>query len=301
MSLAKSPRQYMGVRAILPPDVQKADRDPTASDIAYVQATIWLNTATSTFFIYAGAGNWVTAAGGSSSTISSITPTGGDLTVHLGDNIGANYLAIENLAGSRKIILDSAGVITANQLQTKTDLTLKLSDGAGASSLYVVDDSDVQKFRVLSDGQVEVSNRIVSVVADLELAAAASSDVITTLGDTGGVNKLSVQNLSNVEVASVGSDGSISGSLYIYTSTYAMSGQTTLVAGTKTISNTAISAKDVVILERTDVNGSTAIGIPVVTKSAGVGFTITSVQAASPGSTETNDVSIFNYVIMRRA
>lgn len=291
----------MGVRAILPPDVQKADRDPTASDIAYVQATIWLNTATSTFFIYAGAGNWVTAAGGSSSTISSITPTGGDLTVHLGDNIGANYLAIENLAGSRKIILDSAGVITALQMQTTTDLTLKLSDGAGASSLYVVDDSDVQKFRVLSDGQVEVSNRIVSVVADLELAAAASSDVITTLGDTGGVNKLSVQNLSNVEVASVGSDGSISGSLYIYTSTYAMSGQTTLVAGTKTISNTAISAKDVVILERTDVNGSTAIGIPVVTKSAGVGFTITSVQAASPGSTETNDVSIFNYVIMRRA
>ena len=186
-------------------------------------------------------------------------------------------------------------------MQTTTDLTLKLSDGAGSSSLYVVDDSDVQKFRVISDGQVEVSNRIVSVGVDLELAAAASSDVITTLGDTGGVNKLSVQNLSNVEVASIGSDGSISGSLYSFTSTYGMSGQTTLVAGTKTISNTAISANDVVILERTDVNSSTAIGVPVVTKSAGVGFTITAVQAGTPAATETNDVSIFNYVIMRRA
>lgn len=167
-----------------------------------------------------------------------IVPTGGDLSVQLGDNIGANYLAVENALGSRKIILDSAGVITAPQMQTTTDLTLKLSDGAGASSLYVVDDTDVQKFKVISDGQVEVSNRIVAASGNLEVAGA---DVITTLGDSGGVNKLSIQTVASVEVASIGSDGRITGSLYSFTSTYGMSGQVTLVAGTATVVNANIA------------------------------------------------------------
>ena len=48
MSLARSTRQYMGVRAILPPDLQTATRAPTSADKAYVKGTLWLDTSAST-------------------------------------------------------------------------------------------------------------------------------------------------------------------------------------------------------------------------------------------------------------
>jgi len=37
MSLARSVKQYLGVRAIKPPDLQLATRAPTSSDTAYVK------------------------------------------------------------------------------------------------------------------------------------------------------------------------------------------------------------------------------------------------------------------------
>lgn len=54
MSLARSVKQYLGVRAIKPPDLQLATRAPTSSDTAYVKGNLWLDTSataneTSTF------------------------------------------------------------------------------------------------------------------------------------------------------------------------------------------------------------------------------------------------------------
>ena len=76
-------------------------------------------------------------------------------------------------------------------------------------------------------------------------------------------------------------------------------GQATLTAGVVTISNTNIATTDRILLARSAVNASTAIGQPVTSISAATSFTITSVQDASPGTTETNDVSTFDYVITR--
>ena len=77
-------------------------------------------------------------------------------------------------------------------------------------------------------------------------------------------------------------------------------GTATLVAGTVTIANTNIAATDRVFIQRQDVNGSTAVGELTYSITASTSFTVTSVQPATPGSTETNDTSIIMYWIVRQ-
>jgi hypothetical protein len=76
-------------------------------------------------------------------------------------------------------------------------------------------------------------------------------------------------------------------------------GEATLTAGTVTIANTNIAANDRILLSRRDINGSTALGSLTYSISAATSFTITAVQAGTPAATETNDVSIVSYVIIR--
>lgn len=59
MSLARASKQYLGVRALLPPDLQYARRDPTTSDKAYVKGTLWLNLAGLTVWMWPGVGSWI--------------------------------------------------------------------------------------------------------------------------------------------------------------------------------------------------------------------------------------------------
>lgn len=74
-------------------------------------------------------------------------------------------------------------------------------------------------------------------------------------------------------------------------------GETTLVAGvspTVTISGLTTSGR--VLLSRKSSNSSTATGNLQLVLSAG-SFVVTSKQAASPATTEANDVSIVSYVV----
>lgn len=77
-------------------------------------------------------------------------------------------------------------------------------------------------------------------------------------------------------------------------------GQATLVAGTVTVANTNITATDKVIVTREGVGASTALGVLNVSITASTSFTITALQPGTPASTETNDVSIVNYFIVRQ-
>lgn len=76
-------------------------------------------------------------------------------------------------------------------------------------------------------------------------------------------------------------------------------GQATLVNGQVTVANTNIAANDRILLTRSAINASTALGHPLTTISAGASFTIEAKQAATPGSDETGDLSTFDYVIIR--
>lgn len=77
-------------------------------------------------------------------------------------------------------------------------------------------------------------------------------------------------------------------------------GQATLVAGTVTVANTNIAANDKVFVTREGVAASTALGVLDVSITPSTSFTITALQPGTPASTETNDVSIVNYFIVRQ-
>lgn len=76
-------------------------------------------------------------------------------------------------------------------------------------------------------------------------------------------------------------------------------GSSVLVLGTVTIANTNIAAGDRIFLSRTAANASTALGELTYTISAGASFTVTSLNIATPASTQTGDLSSFVYVIIR--
>lgn len=76
-------------------------------------------------------------------------------------------------------------------------------------------------------------------------------------------------------------------------------GSDVLVAGQATIASTAVTANSVIMVVRTAVNGSTAIGQLVAEQSditPGVSFVVKSLDATA--AVETDDVSSFFYVIM---
>lgn len=76
-------------------------------------------------------------------------------------------------------------------------------------------------------------------------------------------------------------------------------GTATLVAGTVTVANTSVTANTRVFLSRYSINASTAVGtLTVGTVTANTSFVINSVQAATPGSLQTNDVSIVHWLLI---
>lgn len=84
MGLAKSVLQYLGVRAIAPPDLQKALRAPVdATDKAYVPGTFWLDTAADSAYQWSGT-TWIALGSGSVlgvQTINTNAPVAGNYTL----------------------------------------------------------------------------------------------------------------------------------------------------------------------------------------------------------------------------
>lgn len=75
-------------------------------------------------------------------------------------------------------------------------------------------------------------------------------------------------------------------------------GQATLTAGTVTVLNTNIAAGDKVLVSRQGINGSTALGVFDVVITPATSFSITARNPAD-ATTQVNDVSIVDYVIVR--
>jgi len=77
-------------------------------------------------------------------------------------------------------------------------------------------------------------------------------------------------------------------------------GQVTLTTGTATVSNTNISSTDKIFLQREGIGASTDLGVLDISITDSTSFTITSLRPGNPGSTETDDLSIINYFIVRQ-
>lgn len=76
-------------------------------------------------------------------------------------------------------------------------------------------------------------------------------------------------------------------------------GQATLTAGTVTVLNTNIAAGDKIMVSRQGINGSTALGVFDVAITPATSFSITA-RNPTDATTQTNDVSIVDYFIVRQ-
>lgn len=140
MALSRASRQYLGVRAILPPDLQYATRNPTSNDKAYVKGTLWLNTTDATAFMWPGSGNWISLGSGTTGAIVTLTGgSGGALSPTAGNmNILGTANQITSTGSGSTITFSLPSAITApGSITSTTTITvgtkLNVTTGANAS------------------------------------------------------------------------------------------------------------------------------------------------------------------------
>lgn len=126
MSLSRNSRQYMGVRAILPPDLQTAARAPTASDSAYVKGTLWLDTANDGSYMWSGS-VWIHLGLGSTGPIYTLTGDSGGAITPVSQNIDllgtANEIDVVGTAGTLTWSLPAA-LIAPGSIESTTSVTV---------------------------------------------------------------------------------------------------------------------------------------------------------------------------------
>ena len=133
MSLARSSKQYLGVRAILPPDLQTATRAPTANDKAYVKGTLWLNTATGSAYMWSGTA-WIVLGSATVGALDSLTGNSGGAILGVAGNIDllgtANQITSTGTAGTITLTLPAA-ITAPGSLTTTTTLASGTTITAG--------------------------------------------------------------------------------------------------------------------------------------------------------------------------
>lgn len=273
MALSRSARQYMGVRAILPPDLQTANRDPTSSDRAYVKGTLWLNLTDSTAWMWPGSGDWIALGSGTTGAIVTVTGGSGGAISPVGGNVDllgtANQITSTGTAGTITFSLPSA-ITAPGSLTTTTSLAATTTVTAGTGITATTGNI------VATAGQVNAGT---SMTAATTITATAG-DITATLGHViinGAAKQLRVHG------------GAVTDFI----------GQATLTNGTVTVANTNIAATDRIFVNRSAVNASTALGVFKVVITAATNFVITACKPAD-ATTETGDASTVDYFIVRQ-
>lgn len=237
--------------------------------------------------------------------------SGQDVLVDMGDDAGANNVSFRNLSESLLVRIDSDGqvnLLAGNLIQTRSDAAAEVLIDVTNSDNTSADSDAFFEAAVggTASGNPGIRFQISggqNYSAGIDNASAADDFLICGDNDIGTDPLLRIQEAGDVLTEK--------GNLIINTAGKQLQvhggavtdfiGTATLTAGTVTIANTNIAATDRIFIQRQDVNSSTAIGNLTYSISAATSFTITSVQDAAPGVTETNDVSIVSYFIVRQA
>lgn len=279
MGLSRSSRQYMGVRAITPPDLVFAERAPTSADTAHVIGDIWLDKTALASYQFLGT-NWIELGTGVVGDIATLTgDTGGPISP-VGANIDilgdvTSGIHVDGTAGTLTITADAS-----NETQRGTIRLATPAESVAGLIAGVAVAPNTLTNRLQSPGPIG---------GTLPDAAFFTNINSFTLDTTGDITTAS----GDIFISGTGKKLVVQGGLaddFI--------GQATLAAGTVTVLNTQISAADKIFPSRQGINGSTALGVFDYSISPGVSFTIVSRDPAD-ASTETNDISIVDYFIVR--
>ncbi len=319
MSLSRASRQYLGVRALLPPDLQTATRSPTSSDKAYVKGTLWLDTSAATAFMWPGSGNWISLGSGTTGAIVTLTGDSGGAISPVGGNIdilGGAGVSVVGTAGTLTISLKGGGTAfdsfapdagtnpvvpsalglctmagTANQITTTGGLnTLTFSiPSSFIAPGSIVATTTIASTTTMTAGTgftVTTGNAVVStgnITATLG-SVAAGTTVTAGTSITATLGAITATN-GNVVLGTAGNK-ILSTSVASTTTAGANSfGKVSLSSGAAVVNTTAALTNSIIILT-TQALGTVAtpMAIAVTARSNGSSFTITSEDATDTSS-----------------
>lgn len=243
MALSRAARQYLGVRAILPPDLQTAARAPTSADTAYVRGTLWLDTNADSVYMWPGSGSWIALGSGGAGAVVTLT----------GDTGGA----ISPVAGNIDIV-GGSGVTVAGSAGT---LTISLSGGGIAMDSFVPDAG---------------TNPVVPTALGAVTMAGTANQITTT----GGLNTLTFS-IPAVFIAP-GSIQSTT-SLTVGTNTTATGGNASFGGGTFTVATGVNAINISADASATSVNLATGAAVKTLVLGSTNGASISTLQSGSGG------------------
>ena len=302
MALSRAARQYLGVRAVLPPDLQTAERNPTANDKAYVKGTLWLNTDDATAFMWPGTGNWIALGSGTTGAIVSLTgDSGGAISPIAGniDIVGGAGVTVVGTAGTLTISLTGGGLaIDSLKPDAGTDPVVPDANGlitmAGtANQITTTGGTNTLTFSLPSAITAPGSLTTTTSLAATTTVTAGTGVIATTGGVTATAGDITAT-AGNVIINGAAKQLRAHGGAVTD-----FIGQATLTNGTVTVANTNIATTDRIFVTRSAVNASSALGVFKVVKTASTNFVITACKPAD-GTTETGDASTVDYFIVRQ-
>ncbi len=247
MALSRSARQYMGVRAILPPDLQFAERNPSSSDRAYVKGTLWLNTADATAWMWPGSGDWIALGSGTTGALVTLTGDSGGAISPVAGNIDilgtADQIDIVGTAGTLTASLPSAVILPGSLLAT-TSLEATTTVTAGTSITATLGDITATNGNFVKG--TAGNKDVYTSLATTTTAGANSAGTVTLVGGTATISTTAVTASSKIRIYRQGIGATGAAALGILTIG-------TITAATSFVIN-SVQAADATALEATDVS-----------------------------------------------
>ena len=281
MSLSRASRQYLGVRSVSPPTLQLALRAPTSADKSYVKGTLWLDTDSSTSFMWPGTGNWISLGSGTTGAIVTLTGgTGGALSPTAGNmNLLGTANQITSTGSGSTITLSIPAAFTAPGSIVATTTVASTTTMTAGTGLTVTTGN-----LVASAGNISATLGSITAATTLTatLGAITATNGNLVLGTAG--NKILSTSVASTTTAGANSFGKV-----------------TLFGGTATISTTSVTANSIKLLTRQGVGatGANALGcLSVGIIVASTSFVINAWSQANATVLATTDVSSIGWVII---
>lgn len=329
MTLARSVRQYLGVRAKNPPNVQLALINPTTQD-DFVKGDIWLNTVLDRAYIWSG-DTWILIGAGAAGAIFTLTGNSGGAIAAVAGNITivgdtVDGITVVGTAGTLTINADQATTAQRGTLETSTDA----ESVTGTSILVAVTPASLTA-RLAAPGAIGGTTPAAGTFTNLTANGTINLNTVgagITSINTGGTGALNLGNAtgntavtgslttSTTLTATLGNITATNGNLVLTAAGNKMMrtsvastttagansiGTVVLVGGTATISTTNITGSSLIRLWRESIGatGAAALGMLVVgTRSAGVSFVINAVSVADATALAATDVSVIGWEII---
>ncbi len=255
----------------------------------------------------------ITIGGGTGAQTLNMMASTGVKTINLGTGAAANVITIGTvtgaaslslLAGTGNFSLDGAATTNYTFGPTATSGTVNIGGtgantgtatvfgGTGAQTINIANNTGIKTINIAGDSATSANVIKIGTGAGAQTVTVGSTNTTSTLTLNAGSGNINATG-GHLAIATVAKTLLVNGGAVTD-----FIGTGVLTAGTQVIANTNIATGDVIIITRTAVNASTALGVFTYTISNGVSFTVTA-MGVTTATILVGDVSSYAYFIVR--